>query len=182
MLSSSRTGIAYFGNFICIYDIVANHVCYYHLGSGLGLSICRHIIKIMNGEIGVESELDRGSNFWFTLRFKLHRDTSGQLVYHANSARGSEIPLIVDESSHKPTELSLVVQTTEDRLIENEERKIKKRMSNLSLSHKNHHLHSTSYDAFKNEINDTPTPRVDQQGIKILLVEDNSLNQKVRAV
>jgi PAS domain S-box-containing protein len=148
-------------------------------GSGLGLSICKHIVHMMNGEIGVESEPERGSNFWFRLRFKLYRDTNSQLVFQQMSARENEIPLVVDESSHKPTELTLVVQSTEDRLKENEERKIKKRISNLSLSTKNHHLHSTSYDAYKNEINDTPTPRVDQQGVKILLVEDNSLNQKV---
>lgn len=151
----------------------------FEIGSGLGLSICKHIVHMMNGEIGVESEPDRGSNFWFRLRFKLYRDTNSQLVFQQMSARENEIPLVVDESSHKPTELTLVVQSTEDRLKENEERKIKKRISNLSLSTKNHHLHSTSYDAYKNEINDTPTPRVDQQGVKILLVEDNSLNQKV---
>ena len=36
-------------------------------GSGLGLSICRRIITAMNGNIGVNSKLNEGSNFWFEI-------------------------------------------------------------------------------------------------------------------
>lgn len=36
-------------------------------GSGLGLTISRNIVTMMGGEIGVESELGRGSNFYFTV-------------------------------------------------------------------------------------------------------------------
>ncbi|GEM_PF-656008 len=39
-------------------------------GTGLGLSICRHIIEKHEGSIWVESEMNRGSTFMFTLPTK----------------------------------------------------------------------------------------------------------------
>ena len=49
-------------------------------GTGLGLTISKKLTTLMNGEIGVESEPGKGSNFYFTARFGIAEAPPGRKI------------------------------------------------------------------------------------------------------
>lgn len=50
-------------------------------GTGLGLTICLNIVKIMNSKIQVDSELGRGSDFYFDIDFEYESNAASTLSF-----------------------------------------------------------------------------------------------------
>ncbi len=66
-------------------------------GSGLGLAICQKLVALMGGEIGVESQLQVGSNFWFTTTLKKQTSKQQHIDLAPADIRGKKI-LVVDDN------------------------------------------------------------------------------------
>ncbi len=68
-----------------------------HEGTGLGLSICSHLVELMDGELGVDSEVGRGSTFWFEIELRVHGEQVSRKPVPVD-VTGSRI-LIVDDNA-----------------------------------------------------------------------------------
>ncbi|BDQ33154.1 hybrid sensor histidine kinase/response regulator [Pseudodesulfovibrio portus] len=65
-------------------------------GSGLGLHLCNRLVELMGGLIGVESEVGKGSTFWFEITLPIRDWDEGESVLPGNM-RGMRT-LVVDDN------------------------------------------------------------------------------------
>ena len=61
-------------------------------GSGLGLSLVKKLVELMNGSLGFTSELGHGSTFWAELEFAVPQEPASELIHAGDTL------LLVSES------------------------------------------------------------------------------------
>jgi len=76
-------------------------------GTGLGLAISRQLVEMMGGKIGIESEFNHGSTFWFTVDFEdLANSKNAQLPM--NTLKNVRMLIVEDNDIHRKILLSQV--------------------------------------------------------------------------
>jgi PAS domain S-box-containing protein len=118
-------------------------------GTGLGLSISKQLITLMGGSIGVVSEVDKGSEFYFELRFPIDTSKPDYVTWCQDIAK-------------KASEFEVWVQSGDE-------------IANSLVSHALSQIHSEAY--FFEQIIDIPDRSHVNKQITVMCGETQSIEQ-----
>ncbi len=79
-------------------------------GTGLGLTICKRLVHMMEGEIWVESQSGKGSDFIFTAKFGLARKVSRKSLQPSSGLKGMRV-LVIDDNASSREILQTLLET-----------------------------------------------------------------------
>ncbi len=69
-------------------------------GSGLGLAICQMIVRYLGGEIWLESELGKGTTFWFTFPYTpVEKKAVPAPVFEKKEVESNKIIILIAEDN-----------------------------------------------------------------------------------
>ena len=83
-------------------------------GTGLGLSICRQLVELMDGQLEVESEINKGSTFFFTI--ELNKVSSSQLI-EPRPKSGASVEELTAKLINEKLKILLVDDNEENRFL-----------------------------------------------------------------
>ncbi|MDK3018146.1 ATP-binding protein [Pseudodonghicola flavimaris] len=87
------------------FEQAENSTARHYGGTGLGLSIARHLAELHGGEIGVHSQIGKGSTFWFTFPLIEGRRPSEKIEIPATASnavyRHARILLVEDNKTNQ---------------------------------------------------------------------------------
>jgi CheY-like chemotaxis protein len=86
-------------------------------GSGLGLSIARRLVELMGGKIWAKSELERGSTFCFTGRFRIQDASTALNLARTPRDGAAHAPAGVTSPPSKPLHILVADDSADNRML-----------------------------------------------------------------
>ncbi|MCP3898272.1 MAG: response regulator, partial [Desulfobacteraceae bacterium] len=70
-------------------------------GTGLGTTIAKQLVELMGGKIGFESEVGKGTTFWFSIKFEKQKGKAVQPAERSINLNGLKILVIDDNETNR---------------------------------------------------------------------------------